>query len=278
MAKRFLTWALPGIVFTMGFGFAACSGGDATDPEECKPTGAGGMGAGAAGGGGSDAGVDSSGGAGGVIELPPGGDPETGKDGNNFHHPDEPATAGQKDPFEILKERADEGPPEVRSRLHSCGRIPFASIGRFLTSRGVNLDAKAAVGAPPTAGELYKVAGDALGAPNFDLRQGEATSYTIAGAIKLMDIFVQSAPEIIANIEKTPACKLAGQGRPMFDATTGKCVYSSVSCIMGRPATSDDMALCNLMLDHADPTNPADLANKRRITVAALLSAANTCE
>lgn len=281
MAKRFLTWIIPGVVFTMGFAFGACSDGAPGTPDECTTTtqtsqGGGGStstgkGGGGAGTGGSDAGP--------IIELPPGGqDPETGKDGNNFHHPNDPATMGQKDPFEILQDRANEGPLEIRTRLHSCSRMPYATIGRFLTSRGVNLDLKAPAGAPPSAGELYKAAGDALGGPNFDARQAEASFYTIAGGIKLLDIFIQAAPEIIANIDKAEACKQLGQGRPMFDATSGKCVVSSLSCIMGRPATLEDITLCDLMVGEADPTKPADVDNKRRITVAAFLSAANTCE
>jgi hypothetical protein len=200
-------------------------------------------------------------------------------DGNNFHHPEDPASAGQKNPFEILKERAEEGPPEVRTRLHSCSRIPYTAIGAFLASRGVDLAAVAPANQPPTAGQLYAAAGDSLGAARYDVRQGEASFYTVAAATKLFDIFVQAAPEIIANIESAPACQLsAGVGKPMFDEVTGKCVYNSVSCIMGRPATDDDMELCNLMIAQADPNSPADLANKQRITVAAFLSAAHTCE
>jgi hypothetical protein len=64
----------------------------------------------------------------------------------------------------------------------------------------------------------------------------------------------------------------------MFDATTGACVYESLSCIMARPATDDDLTLCNLMLAQAAKGDANDLTTKRNITVAAFLSAANTCE
>jgi len=202
----------------------------------------------------------------------------TGKDGNTFDHFNDPGASGQKDPFEILKERAQEGPPEVRSRLHSCTKIPYASLGTFLTSRGVNLNAASSPGAPKTAGELYKTGTDALGVARFDAREGETYFHTTAGATKLFDIFVQAAPEIIANIQNVEDCKLNGTSKPMFDATTGACIYESLSCIMARPATDDDMALCNLMLAQAAKGNQADLTTKRNITVAAFLSAANTCE
>jgi hypothetical protein len=47
---------------------------------------------------------------------------------------------------------------------------------------------------------------------------------------------------------------------------------------MGRPATSDDLILCNLMLNQANNADPADVDLKRVITVAAFLSAAHSCE
>ena len=202
----------------------------------------------------------------------------SGKDGNTFDHFNDPGASGTKDPFEILKERAEEGPPEVRTRLHSCTKIPYASLGAFLVSRGVDLAAKSSNGAPKTAGELYSSGTDALGVARFDARESETYFHTTAGATKLFDIFTQAAPEIIANIQNVEACKINGTAQPMFDATTGACVYQSLSCIMGRPATDDDMMLCNLMLAQAAKGDPKDLTTKRNITVAAFLSAANTCE
>lgn len=277
MAKSFLGWAIPGILFTVGFGFSACLGADPANNDNCVAASGGSGGTGGAGGGGGSGGATGAGGH--EPEQDIGGEQVSGADGNNFHHPEDPSAAGQKSPFEILKERADEGPPEIRTRLHSCSRIPYTSIGAFLTSRGVNLDAVAPAGQPPTAGQLYKGAKDSLGAARFDIRQGEAYFYTVAAATKLFDIFVQAAPEIIANIENMPACQSTpGAGSPMFDTVTGKCVYNSVSCIMGRPATDDDMELCNLMIEQADPNNAADKQNKQRIAVAAFLSAAHTCE
>ena len=83
---------------------------------------------------------------------------------------------------------------------------------------------------------------------------------------------------MIANIQNMPACQANGTGKPMFDSTTGDCVFESLSCIMGRPATAQDIKLCNAMLQHAAPGNQADLEIKRKITVAAFLSAAHTCE
>lgn len=268
MAKHTSGLFFPVAAFLVGVMFAACSGADNQD-QVCDPnaTGASTSGSGM---GGADGGTTGGGG-----DLPAGGgDEESANADNNFHHPNDAITPGQKDPFEILAERADEGPVEIRSRMHSCTRLPYTSLGSFLASRGVNM-ANPAVG---SAADLYKKGGDALGIAKYDVRQGEASFYTISAAAKVFDIFTQAAAEIIANIENADACKLNGQGKPMFDATTGKCVYTSLSCLMGRPASQEDMDLCNLMISQADPNSPADIANKRKIAVAAFLSAAHTCE
>lgn len=270
----FFQWALPGIVFSVAFGFAACT--DAAKEVPCGGTGAGTTTTGThtmttsvAKDGGDDSGS----------EQAPGGTFTSSMDPDNtFDHFNDPGSDGAKDPFEILKERAEEGPPEVRTRLHSCTKIAYASLGAFLTSRGVNLAKTSSGTGPKTAGELYKQGADALGVAKFDAREGETYFHTTASATKLFDIFVQAAPEVIANIATQDACKVGGIGKPMFDTVTGKCVFESLSCIMGRPATADDLAMCDLMLEQAAPGDMADLTLKQNITVAVFLSAANTCE
>lgn len=273
---RLSRFAVPGIVFGVAFGFAACTGKSGPSDHNCptETTSQGGGGAGgttatggtgattttttttttALGGSGGDNGNASS-------------DPD-----NTFDHFNDPG-----DPFEILKQHAEEGPPEIRGRLHSCTKLSYLTLGEFLRSRGVNVDSPPAQN-PKSGGQIYKDGKDSLGVANYDARQAEAAFHTTAGATKLFDIFVQSAPEVIANVQNMPACQIAGVGKPMFDATTGECVYESLSCIMGRPAKLEDVKLCNTMLQHAAPGNQADLDLKRRITVAAFLSAAFTCE
>jgi hypothetical protein len=190
MARTLIGWVLPGVFFTVGFGFSACVGSSNPVGDECDPTlttsassssGTGGMGGGVIGTGGSGATSN--------------GDPETSEDpDNNFHHPMEPSAPGQADPFEILKQRAAEGPPEVRTRLHSCSKLTYVALGDFLTSRGVNLDLAAGAGQPPSAGDLFKAATtrDALGLANYDARMGEAYYYTISSATKLVEVVTDS--------------------------------------------------------------------------------------
>lgn len=276
LRSSFFRWILPGAVFSVSFAFAACSDTLKGGTGNCPP---------GTGGGTTTAttttttGPGATTGAGMVVETPPGGTFTSSKDpGNTFDHFNDPGSSGTKDPFEILKERAQEGPPEVRTRLHSCTKIAYASLGRLLTSLGVDLAATSSGSGPKTAGELYSTGGDALGVAKYDAREPESSFHTTASATKLFDIFVQAAPEIIANIQTQEACKYNGVGKPMFDATTGKCAYESLSCIMGRPATVDDLAVCNLLVGEAAPGDMADLTIKRNIAVAVFLSAAHTCE
>ncbi|APR76515.1 Hypothetical protein A7982_01862 [Minicystis rosea] len=274
--RSLFKWALPGIVFSASYGFAACSESLPGGTGDCPP-GTGGQSATTASSSSSSSSASSSSGT--TTETTPGGTQTTSEDPDNtFDHFNDPGASGSKDPFEILKERALEGPPEVRTRLHSCTKIAYASLGEFLKSRGVNLNATSTGNGPKTAGELYKGGADALGVAKFDAREGETFFHTTASATKLFDIFVQAAPEVIANIQNMDACKYNGVSKPMFDTQTGKCVYESLSCVMGRPATQDDLTICNLLVEQATPNDQADLAKKRNIAVAVFLSASHTCE
>lgn len=136
------------------------------------------------------------------------------------------------------------------------------------------------VSKPFTAGFLYFTGKDALGVPKLDSRLGEKEEHTTASAMKLMDIFIQAAPQIIANIgdsSKAPACTLNGKNMPMF-ANDGSCVEESVSCLIGMPATDDHMLLCNLLIQKAKQGDSSDLMKKKIIAVSVLLSATHSCQ
>lgn len=212
-------------------------------------------------------------------------------------------------------------PQEIAAKIHGCRKLRYQSLGSLLVDRGVDLasfggsqsacqqDANGpfcgngeqcfcpnppciqvgnnqgnqgmCVAAPATPGLLYQSAADAFSFPKVDSRRGEKDGHTTASAMRLFDIFVQAAPQIIANIEDpqlAPACVLNGQTHPMFDPVDGSCVEESVSCLIGYPATDEHLLLCDLVVDKADPNDPQDLTIKRHIAVASLLSAAHSCE
>lgn len=188
---------------------------------------------------------------------------------NTFDHMASLGNDVVKDPYEVLKQREEEGLPEVRTRLHSCQKIQVATLRSILTSLGVNIDA---TGNPPTAGQLYKEGAGALGAANYDARVGEALVWTAAGAAKLFDIWVQAAPEIIANLPNMPQCQVNGVGPQVFN-DDNTCVADAITCMIGRPATADHVAICNSAVQNA-----SDVETGKKIAVATMLSAAHSCE
>jgi hypothetical protein len=137
------------------------------------------------------------------------------------------------------------------------------------------------VAKPATAGYLYFSGKDSFGVPRLNSRMAERDEHSTASAMKMMDVFIQAAPQIIANISnpaKAPACTLNGKNLPMFDPKDGSCVEESVSCLIGTPATEDHVLLCNLLVQKANVNDSIDVAKKRNIAVAALLAAAHSCQ
>jgi hypothetical protein len=137
------------------------------------------------------------------------------------------------------------------------------------------------VAKPSTAAFLYFTGRDAFGVPKLNSRLAENEEHSTASASKLMDIFIQAAPHIIANIgdpAKAPACTVGGKNRPMFDVLDGSCVAESLSCVLGMPASDDHLLLCNLIVAKATPNDAADLARKRAIAVAVLMSGTHACQ
>ncbi len=167
-------------------------------------------------------------------------------------------------------------PQEVAAKLHGCRKLRYDTIGTMLEERGVDMQAVAA----DSPGLLYSTGLDAFSVPKMDARRAEKDGHTTASAMRLFDIFVMAAPQIIANISNptlAPACILNGQTRPMF-AADGSCVQESISCLMGTPATDEHVLLCNLILDKADPIDAEDVTRKQHIAVATILAAAHACE
>ena len=192
-----------------------------------------------------------------------------GGEGNTFDHFADLGDFGGRDPFDILAQRQEEGPAEVRTRLHSCQKIQYQALGNLLTSLGVDLNKKAT---PPSAGQLYRAGGGALGQATYDARVGETLVWSAAGAAKLFDIFVQAAPEIIANLESAPQCQVNGVGQPVFDAQD-KCNADALACLMGRPATALQVDLCSHLVQEASSVDTG-----KALAVATILAATHSCE
>lgn len=190
----------------------------------------------------------------------------TGTEDTTFSHSNDPA--GAMAPFEPADPAAVAaiGSPELTSRLHSCGKLSVASLGKLIESRGI-----VGNGQRPNktdSGKDIFAKGDtaaALGGPNYQGRVPEAPFASTSAISKMYDIFTMASYDVVADDWAPPACpgvKLLQDGKFTKDA---------VSCLLGKPATDEYVAIAN----DAIAKNPTDGA---KIAVAAMLSAAHTCQ
>ncbi len=193
--------------------------------------------------------------------TPPGGT-GSGED-NTFDHP-----GATPDVWELLERMQEEGPAEYSSRVHSCPKIRYATIGRILQSRGVDLGTTGEI----QAGNMYRTSDQALGAPNYAARARENLELTTASASKLFDIFVQAAPEIINAMPTLEACTVGGAPTRMFN-DFDQCTPDGITCLIGVPATAGHLEVCNEIVNRA-----SSVETGRLMAVATLLAAAHTCE
>jgi hypothetical protein len=177
----------------------------------------------------------------------------------------DPATLDNtSDPWPALDREQREGPPRYSSRVHSCSKVRYQTLGNLLASRGVDL----AGSDPLSAGSIYTKNAPGLGAPSYLQRVRESVEIGLATESKIFDIFVQAAPEIIANMPSRPECG----GAVLFDASN-KCQKRGISCLLGLPATQTHVDLCDQTVARA-----ADVEHGKQLAVAVLAAAAHTCE
>ena len=93
--------------------------------------------------------------------------------GNTQHHFKDPniGTNGITDPTQVVANDQSVGSPEVVARLHACSKMPVASLGNILASRGVNVQADA--NGNPTAGTIYQNGMSAMGVASYSGRVPE---------------------------------------------------------------------------------------------------------
>jgi hypothetical protein len=185
---------------------------------------------------------------------------------NTQHHFIDPNTGdnGLTDPKMAFAEQQSIGAPTVVAQLHGCAKIPIASLGTILSSRGVNMASTTA----GSAGQLFKAGTSALGAANYTGRVPEALLASTSAMAKEFDIFTAAAKELLTALTNSTACK----GTALLDAN-GQFTKDGISCIIGKPARDEHVAIANQAVAQA-----ATPAEGQQIAVAALLEAAHTCE
>lgn len=192
-----------------------------------------------------------------------------GGEDSTYNHSNDPGGAAPGtvfEPADPAQVRAM-GSPEVTSRLHSCGKMTVASLGEFLESRGLTGN-----GTRPRNSLSGKAIFDrndsaaALGGPNYNGRVPEAPFASTSAVSKMFDIFTMASYDAVDPDWDPPACpgvRLLGDD--------GKFTKDGISCLIGKPATPEHLDIAN----DAIAKNPTDGA---QIAIAALLSAAHTCQ
>jgi len=186
-----------------------------------------------------------------------------GSEDNTFNHENDRIS-----PWDLIQRLEEEGPPKYTSHVHSCPKVPIATLGNVLASVGVNVSNTT----PLSAGDLYNRGYNALGGANFPNRIRENISITTSGASREFDIFAAAADEVIANLPNVARCQVGGVGVQLFDANN-QCRADGITCLLGEPAQAVHLDICNLSV-----TNASDVQTGKRIAVAALLAAAYTCD
>jgi len=194
----------------------------------------------------------------GPINQPPAGS-TSGNEDTTFDHENDGYS-----PWELIDRLAKEGPPRYTSRVHSCAKVRYATLGNVLTSVGINR----ANATNLSAGQLYTSGFNAMGGPNFTNRIRENIGVTTSGASRMFDIFAAGADEMINGMAALSRCG----GATMFDANN-QCRPDGITCLIGQPAQPAHLDFCNLTV-----TSASDVTVGKRIAVAAIMAAAYTCE
>ncbi|MBS2014657.1 MAG: hypothetical protein JST00_17345 [Deltaproteobacteria bacterium] len=159
------------------------------------------------------------------------------------------------------------GAPEVQSRLHSCGKLTYDSLGTILASRG--LTGQGQRPANTQSGQQIYAAGPtraAFGGANYNGRVPEAPFASTSALSKMFDIFAMASYDAVAANYAAPAC-----GTTKVLGADGKFTKDGLSCLMGKPARDEHVAIAN----DAIAKNATDGA---KIAIAALLASAHSCQ
>jgi len=167
-------------------------------------------------------------------------------------------------------------PPAEGQKLHSCGKLRYATFGRVLATRGINI-ANMAVN---SAGQLYTKAMGSWGVANFPARLPENTRNTTSGLVNLQDISLAVAEELVTAANPDGAYVAAstdcgGAATKLFNGTS--CDKDGFACLLGATPTAQQLALCDNMINDATG-GVTDAPTRRRLAVGALLGTINMCD
>lgn len=201
-----------------------------------------------------------------------GGDSLAAGEGNTQHHFAQMGTGengeNNNSPDTVKAQDQQIGSPVVVARLHGCNKIPYASLGNILSSRGVNVQNTQ----QGSAGMLYKTGAAALGVANYAGRSPEMLIPSTAALSKEFDILVAAAREIQMTKPTMSGCN----GVMLVDGQ-GNFTKDGLSCLMGKQASDTHVTVANDAITQAQSKGLTQ-AEGQQIAIASLLEASQTCE
>lgn len=169
-------------------------------------------------------------------------------------------------PTALSPEANDDSLPSI-AWAPDCKQISYTTLQNILESRGFErLDPAA-----DSAGSLFRSSRTVFGA---DLGPGERTGpphlWPVA-AMRLFDILLAAAPDIIENVPDRPECQTGGLRTLLFDGDS--CTEEGLSCLLGLLATPELLKECNTLVQLAP-----DRDTGKRLAVATLAAPFYLCE
>lgn len=180
-----------------------------------------------------------------------------------------------KDGLNVSKEESE--------RSHSCGKISFRTLGTILSRRGLTV---AGAGTQCNDGQpfdcqvrdLYRNGNLVLGMANYPARAPESDRSTTGGLVKMNDILIAAAEELITAANPTGAFGATTDcaTTALYDAQN-KCLADGFACFVGVPLTQGQLDQCSASVAGMIGSNVPAL-DAKRLTAAALASTIYLCD
>ncbi|MBL8631868.1 MAG: hypothetical protein JNM40_01500 [Myxococcales bacterium] len=164
--------------------------------------------------------------------------------------------------------------PTDGQRMHVCGKITYATLGRILSSRGIATGNTAA----DSAGLLYANGANIMGVANYPARVAEAERNSTGSVARLFDIFLAVAEELVPTtgtdrIGMGTACP----GATLFD-TGNNCTADGFACLLGSPLTATQLSECSAGVKRIAALSSNDFVRAKRMAVATIASSNFLCD
>ena len=164
--------------------------------------------------------------------------------------------------------------PADGQRMHVCGKIQYATLGRILAARGITTGA----GVADSAGTLYTGGSNIMGVANYPARVAEADRNSTGGLTRMFDMLLAVAEELLPaaggdRIGTGTACP----GTTLYNADN-TCNADGFACLIGVPLSAVQLMECSNAVKRIAMLSGNDMLRAKRMTIATIASSAYLCD